>query len=206
MKGAEATSERGKARFTTHGKRGRPREIDKQNVARIALELFEEKGVDGVTMNEIARASSISRRTLFRLFPGKADLVWDGVWELIEKLNVWVEHLEPNSIRVNEIKGMVVLPVLARLRDSEQEELARRRLQLLSRSPALFSHPCINEMEKLLSEVIQKCKDTPSVPHQLLATSLVSVSLSAMLWWATTDESISAEEAVCLALDGVSEL
>ena len=60
-------------------RRGRPQEADPREIARIALELFEREGFDRVTMDEIADAASVSRRTLFRLFPSKWDLVWGSL-------------------------------------------------------------------------------------------------------------------------------
>ncbi len=56
-------------------KGGRPLEVDRQKVSLLALSLFEKRGFDDVTMDEIATAAEISRRTLFRAFPSKADLV-----------------------------------------------------------------------------------------------------------------------------------
>lgn len=55
---------------------GRPPVADPFEVARTALRLFAERGFDATTVDEIAAAAGISRRTLFRYFPSKNDLVW----------------------------------------------------------------------------------------------------------------------------------
>lgn len=48
------------------------------SIAETALALFEKKGFDGVTIDEIAVASGISRRSFFRYFATKEDIVVAG--------------------------------------------------------------------------------------------------------------------------------
>ncbi len=57
---------------------GRPAAIDAQDLARVAIGLFAERGYDAVSMADIAEAAGVGRRSLFRYFPSKADLVWGG--------------------------------------------------------------------------------------------------------------------------------
>ena len=44
-------------------------------ISRCAQQLTEERGLDGFTMEELAEAAGVSRRTLFNYFPGKVDAV-----------------------------------------------------------------------------------------------------------------------------------
>jgi AcrR family transcriptional regulator len=48
------------------------------SIAATALDLFDKKGFDGVTVDEIASASGISRRSFFRYFATKEDIVVAG--------------------------------------------------------------------------------------------------------------------------------
>lgn len=48
------------------------------SIVETALNLFDQKGFDGVTVDEIASASGISRRSLFRYFATKEDIVVSG--------------------------------------------------------------------------------------------------------------------------------
>lgn len=46
-----------------------------RRIARCALRLADERGLDGFTMDELAEEAEVSRRTLFNYFPGKIDAV-----------------------------------------------------------------------------------------------------------------------------------
>ena len=47
------------------------------DLARVAIELFIERGFDHTTMADIAEATGISRRTAYRHFPSKDELVYE---------------------------------------------------------------------------------------------------------------------------------
>ncbi len=56
------------------------------SIAATALPLFDKKGFDGVTVDEIASASGISRRSFFRYFATKEDIVVSGHAAFGEKI------------------------------------------------------------------------------------------------------------------------
>ena len=55
--------------------RERRREAETLRIVRVALAMFCERGPDAVTADEIAEAAGISRRTFFRYFPSKDDVL-----------------------------------------------------------------------------------------------------------------------------------
>ncbi len=56
--------------------RGRRPSTTREDVARAALDLFNRPGYDETTVDQIAAAVGVSRRTFFRYFESKRDVVW----------------------------------------------------------------------------------------------------------------------------------
>src|SRR4051812_26554524 len=58
------------------GVAGRPPLTTRLEIERVAFALFAERGFDETTVEDIAAAAGISRRTFFRYFASKNDVVW----------------------------------------------------------------------------------------------------------------------------------
>ncbi|MFI5897045.1 TetR family transcriptional regulator [Actinoplanes sp. NPDC051513] len=61
--------------------REQTRSVVRSLLARTAVELFAEKGFDDTTVEEVAAAAGVSRRTLFNYFRNKEDLALSGLDE-----------------------------------------------------------------------------------------------------------------------------
>jgi AcrR family transcriptional regulator len=61
-------------------------------LARAAMSLFEERGYDATTVDDIAAAANVSRRTFFRYFPSKEDVFIVDPGGKLEALHVALAH------------------------------------------------------------------------------------------------------------------
>src|SRR5690349_20277096 len=77
-------------------RRGRPTDVDPDRVALLALRHFAEHGYEATTMDEIAALAGIGRRTLFRYFPSKPDLVWGGLEPVVERMHAVLDAASPD--------------------------------------------------------------------------------------------------------------
>jgi mycofactocin system transcriptional regulator len=68
----------------------RPPATSREELERVAMLLFSERGFDATTVDDIATAAGIGRRTFFRYFGSKNDVVWgrfdEGLARLRERL------------------------------------------------------------------------------------------------------------------------
>ena len=70
----------------TEGLRARAREAMRTEIAEVAFALFVSRGFEQTTVDEIAEAAGLSRRSFFRYFPAKEDTVFGLLYDLGEEL------------------------------------------------------------------------------------------------------------------------
>lgn len=166
--------------------RGRPQSVNPDVVARIALDLFIERGFESVTMAEVAEAAGIGRRTLFRYFPSKLALVWGGADEanqLIEDALHTEDHPERSTAEV------LVAAYRAGFRVIEANpELTRERLLIIDRYPEVYAygHQQWTAGRDRIAEFIAHREGAAidSLPVQTRALLSSTLTFGALVWWA----------------------
>ena len=118
---------------------GRPVTIDPDAIASLALRLFAENGYERTSMEDIARGAGIGRKSLYRYFSSKADLIWGGMEPVIAAsglaLEVARDHRDDSGdlmagLRAAAVAGVAVIPDLS---------VSRGRLRLIAEHPELAS-------------------------------------------------------------------
>lgn len=90
------------------------------DIAEAAIRLFRDAGFDAVTMDDVAVAAGISRRTVYRHFPSKDDLVF-------EHPRSWLQHFDEVTVENTTESGVErclrALRSIARLIDETAESV-----------------------------------------------------------------------------------
>lgn len=159
--------------------RQRTREVVRLQVADTAFELFVRNGYEQTTVDDIAAAAGISRRSFFRYFSGKEEVVLLRLREHEERMR---ETLGQHSTDAGDWAAMrMALHVLAERIDSEPET-ARTLMRMLASSPVLVAayRARQSEWRSLFTyELVKHLQDPP--PERLLAArARVAAALSCL--------------------------
>lgn len=166
--------------------RGRPVTTDPAAVGLTALKLFNELGIDKVTMDDVAIEAGISRSNLFRIFPSKAAVVWGGMQRITEELREQLAHNPETSVVKHLHQSWVgALSVL-----DNSLGTVRLRLKLIASSPEVYGwgHAQLEEARKILEAAIAKIEGPNSVRPKMISSALIAASMSVLTWWAESDD------------------
>lgn len=104
--------------------RSRKREATRRRLTRSAQRLFAEQGFDRTTVDEIAAAAGLSRRTFFHYFEAKEDVVLSRFDDL-ERALLDAIRTAPRALPILEVAERAVLAALDQL-DAEEAQLIER--------------------------------------------------------------------------------
>jgi mycofactocin system transcriptional regulator len=124
--------------------RGRRPSTSRVDVARAALELFHRQGYDQTTVDEIAAAVGVSRRTFFRYFETKPDVVWGEFDAELVRLADALAAAPPDEPMMDVLRRVVVST--NRFGAAELGDL-RIRMGLTSTVPTLVAHSAVRYTE-----------------------------------------------------------
>jgi len=115
-------------------RRGRPPGTSARELELISLRLFTEDGFDDTTVERIAAAAGVSRRTFFRYFDSKTDVLWRAFDGEVRRLRDAFAQVPPEVPMMEAIRQVVV--GANRYRAEDVPEL-RTRMNLIGSVPAL---------------------------------------------------------------------
>lgn len=115
-------------------RRGRPPGTSARDLEVISLRLFTELGFEDTTVERIAAAAGVSRRTFFRYFDSKADVLWHAFDGEVRALRAAFADIPAEVPVMAAIRRAVV--GVNRYRAADVPEL-RTRMNLIASVPAL---------------------------------------------------------------------
>ena len=113
------------------------REETRARIEQAALDLFTAQGFEQVTIDEIAEAAGISRRTFFRYVNAKADVVWGDFDAHVVRLEAMLAATAGEQSVLSSICAAYV-----EVNDYAEADLPnlRQRMRLILTEPALLAH------------------------------------------------------------------
>lgn len=144
---------------------GRPPATSHAAIESAAFGLFAERGFDETTVDDIAEAVGIGRRTLFRYFPSKFDIPWG---EFDQSLATFRDTLRSMPLEVP--VWQAVHRGVVQFNTFEDHAIAqhRARMALILRTPALQAHSVLM-YERWRSVIADYVADR----YQLVSTDLL---------------------------------
>jgi TetR/AcrR family transcriptional regulator, regulator of mycofactocin system len=166
------------------GHPGRRRVTSREELEHRAFALFAAHGFDATTVDEIAAAAGIGRRTFFRYFPSKNDIPWGAFEDELDRMRVRLKACPPevplmDAIRLALIDFNRVAPA--------QVPLHRRRMELILRVPALLAHSTLRftAWREVVAEfVAERTGRRPEeLAPQAIAHAVLGVCVAAYEHW-----------------------
>ncbi|MGV9678484.1 mycofactocin system transcriptional regulator [Nocardia sp. NPDC003482] len=116
---------------------GRPPVTDHAAIEAVAFRLFAERGFEATSLDDIAAAVGVGRRTLFRYYPSKNDIPWGRFDESLVELAAHLDRMPPDMPVHEAVQRAVV--EFNRL-DPQVVPAHRQRMRLILTTPALQAH------------------------------------------------------------------
>lgn len=121
-----------------------------------ALELFEEPGYDSTTVAEIAERAGLTKRTFFRYFSDKREVLFDGA-SLLEESMLAAVRAAPQDATAFEAAS-TILDGGAEVFDAERHPFAVRRQRIIDATPELQERELI-KLSRLGVELAAALRD-----------------------------------------------
>ena len=119
---------------------GRRPSTSRGELSDLGIELFASKGFDETSIDDIAEAAGIARRTFFRYFPSKNAVPWGDFDAQLDALRAHLSRL-PADIELAE--GLRSALVQFNTFPPEEASVHRQRMSLILGTPALQSYSMV---------------------------------------------------------------
>src|SRR5688572_11871537 len=201
---SSAEMKEGRAVGSESGHRvGRRRSTTWDHISNVAIDLFAARGFDEVSVDDVAEAAGIARRTLFRYYPSKNALPWGDFEAHLARMRDLLSDLDPDV----GIDAALRTALLAfNTFDDAETARHRQRMRVILQTAELqaYSMTMYAGWRAVVVAFVARRLDVKAadlVP-QTVAWTMLGVALSAYEHW-LADESVSLEQALGDSFDTV---
>ncbi|MEO6205414.1 MAG: mycofactocin system transcriptional regulator [Mycobacteriales bacterium] len=161
-------------------KQGRPAVTSREELELVALQLFAERGFEATTVDDVAEAAGIGRRTFFRYFASKNDVVWGDFDGALEHLRTRLAQVPESTPLVDGLREAVL--EFNALPDGAEVQ-HRVRMAMVLHTPALQAHSTLRYAgwrTVVAEHVAHRTGASPAdfgpqlIAHQLLASCVAA--------------------------------
>ena len=183
---------------------GRRRSTTGDHITNVALDLFASRGFDEVSVDDVARAAGIARRTLFRYYPSKNAIPWGD-------FDAHLDHMREllDAVPADAPTTVALRSALLAFNSFDEAETAhhRQRMRVILETDALQAHSMTMYAgwRAVVAEFVARrlgLKVGDLVP-QTTAWSMLGVALSAYEHW-LANTSVSLQRSLGDAFDTVN--
>jgi mycofactocin system transcriptional regulator len=164
--------------------RGRPPSTTHAEVERAALELFARDGFEDTTMEDIADALGVGRRTLFRYFPSKNDIVWGDFDLVLDRLR---GLLDATPADVPIMRALADAIVESNRYEPDQLHELRIRMTLITSVPALQAHSMLRyeAWRRVVAEFVaaRRGESPDDLLPETIGYAMLGTSMAAFVHW-----------------------
>ncbi|MBO0864522.1 MAG: mycofactocin system transcriptional regulator [Mycobacterium sp.] len=182
---------------------GRRRSTTPHHITDVALGLFAARGFSEVSVDDVAQAAGIARRTLFRYYASKNAIPWGDFDGHLQHLRELFDEVEPQVPL-----GAALRAALLAFNTFDESETVRhrQRMRVILQTPELqaYSMTMYAGWRAVIAEFVARrsgAKSTDLGP-QTVAWMMLGVALSAYEHW-LDDQSVSLPQALGDAFDVV---
>jgi TetR/AcrR family transcriptional regulator, regulator of mycofactocin system len=182
---------------------GRRRSTTPQHITDVAIDLFTARGFAEVSVDDVAQAAGIARRTLFRYYASKNAVLWGEFDAHLAHLQDLLDNVDPR-VRLSEALRAALLAF--NTFDECETVRHRQRMRIILQSAELqaYSMTMYAGWRVVMAGFVARrlgLEATDPLP-QTVAWTMLGVALSAYETW-LSDESVTLPEALGNAFDVV---
>ncbi|SRX92057.1 putative transcriptional regulatory protein [Mycobacterium tuberculosis H37Rv] [Mycobacterium shimoidei] len=182
---------------------GRRRSTTPQHITDVALDLFASRGFAEVSVDDVAQAAGIARRTVFRYYASKNAIPWGDFDAHLQHLRELLDQLDPNMPLGKALRAAL----LAFNTFDESETLRhRQRMRVILQTAELqaYSMTMYAGWREVIAAFVARRTSTKleDLLPQTVAWMMLGVALSAYEHW-LDDDSVSLQQALGNAFDVV---